>query len=250
MMHVSRSWLAGAILLTSTPGYGQVLAGASLWLEGGAAFQSRNDVRIPSDTGTEFSIADLHRGPFFAPRLYLGYRFLERHELRALYAPLAFTITERFPAPVVFQGETYAVGQNVKTYYRFNSYRLTYRYQLLGGGDFTLKAGFTAKIRDAEIKLSQGQRSSKRDNVGLVPLLHLHAAYALTDQVSLALDADALAAPQGRAEDAALLAGFQAAPWVRVLAGYRTVEGGADGAGGVYNFTWIHYAVLGAAIEF
>jgi hypothetical protein len=63
------------------------------------------------------------------------------------------------------------------------------------------------------------------------------------------LDADALAAPQGRAEDLALLVGWNVTPAVQLRAGYRTVEGGSDGGGDVYSFAWLHYGVAGIAIR-
>jgi len=57
------------------------------------------------------------------------------------------------------------------------------------------------------------------------------------------LDADALAGGPGRAEDASLKIVYLPAPRWRIAAGYRTVEGGAD-VEEVYNFAWLHYAVL------
>ena len=56
---------------------------------------------------------------------------------------------------------------------------------------------------------------------------------------------DALAAPQGRAEDVALLVDYAWSQNIHALAGYRTVEGGSDGGGKVYSFAWLHYAVVG-----
>ena len=55
---------------------------------------------------------------------------------------------------------------------------------------------------------------------------------------------------QGRTEDVALLVGWDVASSVQAYSGYRTVEGGADGGGGVYNFTWLQYAVEGATWKF
>ena len=66
---------------------------------------------------------------------------------------------------------------------------------------------------------------------------------------SLLLDVDALAAPQGRAEDVLLAALFRISPALTLKAGYRFVEGGADNDA-VYNFTLIHYAAVGLLIDF
>ena len=62
-------------------------------------------------------------------------------------------------------------------------------------------------------------------------------------------DADALAAPQGRAEDVLIAATWRARDTLALRVGYRTVEGGADNDA-VYSFAWFHYVVVGLAINF
>lgn len=222
--------------------------GAWVELEAGPAWQSRNDVQIPADTGTRFSLRQLGSGPVEAYRAYAGVR-LGRHELRALWAPLTFDLGGTLKAPVSFQGKTFGTAAPVDSRYRFDSYRLTYRYSLVERGRWGLKVGFTGKIRDAEIRLRQEGTLARRSNTGFVPLLHLAGSLKLAPSWTLLLDVDALAAPQGRAEDVALLLGWSATPNVQLRAGYRTVEGGADGGGGVYNFTWLHYAVAGVKLS-
>jgi hypothetical protein len=82
-----------------------------------------------------------------------------------------------------------------------------------------------------------------------VPLLNVHAAWGPAQGrfgVVLDADADALVAPQGRAEDVLLALTWTASEDVELRAGYRTLEGGADNAE-VYSFAWLHYAVVGLA---
>ena len=64
----------------------------------------------------------------------------------------------------------------------------------------------------------------------------------------LLFDADALAAPQGRAEDVLLAATWALREGLFVYAGYRTLEGGADNDE-VYTFAWFHYAVAGVHLR-
>ena len=66
----------------------------SIEIEGGPVWQSRNDVRIPNDTGTKFSMRDIQgSGPFAAARVYFDYAFRPKHEFRVLAAPLSVTAT-------------------------------------------------------------------------------------------------------------------------------------------------------------
>lgn len=220
----------------------------SLSLEVGPTWQTRNDVRIPPDTGTPFSISDITSGPFLRGRLYASFGWNERHEMRALVAPLSVTASTTFTQNVDFAGQTFTTAAPVEANYKFNSYRLTYRYLFYRGEDWQLKVGFTAKVRDAAITLTQGTTNARSSNVGFVPLLNFAAKYQAGEDWYFLFDLDGLAAPQGRAFDGTLQVGWQASPQYDLLVGYRTVEGGAKNST-VSTFAWVHYLVLGATVR-
>lgn len=216
-------------------------------LEAGPVWQSYNDVEIPNDgSATRFSLYDVvGAGPWAAARLYVTWNINERHGVRVLAAPLSITETGTLAGPVVFAGETYAPGSAEATY-TFNSYRLSYRYRFHSGERTTAWVGFTAKLRDAVIRLEQDGTASEKTDLGLVPLLHLAGDWRLAPRWRLSLDADALAGGPGRAEDVALKLGHDLSDRWTIQAGYRTVEGGAD-VDAVYTFAWLHYAVVSVA---
>lgn len=214
-------------------------------LEAGPVWQSYNDVEIPNDgSATRFSLYDLAgSGPWAAGRLYVTWNINDRHGLRLLLAPLSLEATGSPAKPLTFVGRDYAAGQPTKATYRFNSYRLSYRYRIHDGAATKVWIGFTAKIRDAVIALEQGGTSSEKTDLGFVPLLHLDGDWRFADRWHLGLDVDALAGGPGRAEDAALGIGYDLDDRWTLQAGYRTVEGGAD-VEEVYTFAWLHYAVV------
>lgn len=218
-------------------------------LEGAAVWQSLNEVAIPGDTGTRFDLVKFGRGPKPGMRVYLAHRFDGRHELRALFAPLAFELTGKFDSAVSFQGSSFAAQTETTAGYKFNSYRLTYAYHMDPIGDLTWAIGFTGKIRDAQIRITQGSVNAAKDNVGFVPLLHLRAAYPISESFKMRFDFDGLAAPQGRAFDVLLAGEVEFADGFSSYIGYRTVEGGADNKT-VYNFAWLHFATLGVTASF
>lgn len=216
-------------------------------LEGGPVWQGRNVAQIPNDaSGTRFSLVDVAgRGPWPAARGYLTWNINERHALRLLVAPLTLRGTGAVAQPVTFAGATYAAGTPIDAQYTFNSYRLTYRYRVRESARTSAWIGFTAKVRDAAIALEQGTTSSRKDNVGFVPLLNLAGEWRIAPRWLADIDADALAGGPGRAEDVALKLGYRVTPRFSVHAGYRMVEGGAD-VPETYNFAWLHYAVVSA----
>ena len=61
-------------------------------------------------------------------------------------------------------------------------------------------------------------------------------------------DLDALAAPQGRAEDLALKLRYDPTDRWSLALGYRMLEGGAD-SDTVYTFAWLHYVVASASLR-
>jgi hypothetical protein len=217
--------------------------------EGGLAFQARNDVQIPNDAdGTRFALDEvIGPGPFPAVRASVRWNITPRHSLRATYAPLRVTETGTLDEATAFAGETFGAGE-VEATYQFNAPRLTYRFLFVDGAAWQLGVGFTALIRDAEIRLEQDGRSANDTDVGFVPLLHLYGAYAFTPRWRAVLDFDGLAAPQGRAFDAALTLRYAASDRFYLEAGYRLLEGGADNDT-VYNFAWFNFAVAGVGVR-
>ncbi|MCA9758030.1 MAG: hypothetical protein KDA27_19715 [Candidatus Eisenbacteria bacterium] len=121
--------------------------------------------------------------------------------------------------------------------------RLGYRYLWHSGARARAWVGFTAKIRDAEIRIDQGEESSNDTNVGFVPLLHLAGTYRSTERWTDSAEVEALGGGPGRAIDGALKLRYGRPDGPGVSFGYRTIEGGAD-VSSVYNFAWLHYAVV------
>lgn len=217
-------------------------------IEGGLLWQTRNDVRIPNSTGTEFSLADAAgKGPYGNVRVEVAFDLNERHGFRAIFAPIDIEEDAMLDGSVHFAGETFGGGIETKANYKFSSYRFTYRYRFYQGATWRWKIGFTAFVRDARIALRQGDTFAEDTDVGFVPLAHLRGEAQLSDRWRFLLDFEGLGASQGRAFDIAAKMGYAPTERWELGFGYRTIEGGAD-VERVYNFAWLHFAV--ASIRF
>jgi len=214
-------------------------------VEGGPVWQSRNEVQIPNDQrGTRFSLKDLTgTGPWAWARASLTWNLKPRHSLQVLLAPLSVTEFGSLSGPVSFAGGEFTADAPVKATYRFNSWRIGYRYRWMNRPTLALWVGFTAKLRDAEIRLRQGTTSARDTDLGFVPLLHLAADWRFARRGHVLFDFDGLAGGPGRAFDTGLKVGYELNDAWMVAGGYRTLEGGAD-VDAVYNFAWLHYGVL------
>jgi hypothetical protein len=244
---VSVSFILLGIVVSLAP---VAQAQVDLDIETGVVFPGYNDVRIPGKGGTLFSLTEeLEADPEVFYRIRVLYHFNERHHLGALYAPLSINSVGQLNRALVFEGETFPAKTPLETTFKFNSYRLFYRYDFLRNDDIEIGAGFTAKIRDAKIAVSGGGRESEKTNVGFVPIIHFRVLWKFAGDLALLLEGDALAAPQGRAEDVLAAFLYRVSDEIDIKAGYRILEGGADNDE-VYNFTLVNYASIGAVYHF
>lgn len=245
----SKAFIASALVFAS---FASPLASqAFIDVEGGVAFTGYNDVAIPADTGTMISLADeIQSDPALALRLRLGFTFADRHTLFLLAAPLTATGKGTLTETSSYKDAVFPAGTEVESRYRFDSYRLTYRYLLADTDALSFGAGITAKVRSADIALMSDTAYARRSDLGVVPLINFAFNWNFADPFGLVLEGDALVTPFGRAED--VLAAIQYTPSdrVRYRIGYRLLEGGSDGGGDVYTFALFHYVTAGVTVTF
>lgn len=238
----SRSTIIFSIFLVW---FGVQTVSAQLWfeVEAGLPFVGYNEVRVPN-SGTPFDFEDDFAldGLVVPVRLRASYTFKEKNEIIGLAAPLSVTYTGVSPRDINFQNTTFEEGVMVDGLYKFNSFRLTYRRQLVKKENWWFSLGFTAKIRDARIRLRTGEASDFKNDVGFVPLLHIYTGYQ-SGKWSFLLEGDGLAGGPGRAFDVFAGAGYHIKDDWQIRLGYRIVEGGAD-IEEVFNFALIQFAAL------
>jgi hypothetical protein len=218
-------------------------------LEAGPVGFTRNDIRIPGDTGTEFDMTRLTgSGPAFFARIDGHWDINDKHGLRLVLAPLEVSGSGNLREDTVFADELFSAGET-EGRYTFNTYKLTYRYTFVDKPKLRWRVGFTGVIRDADVELRQGDLRDNDDNVGFVPALHLSSDYSFADRWTLRFDFDGLAGGPGRLFDVALKVDYAVSDNWRIGGGYRTLEGGAD-TDDVYSFGWLHYGVFDIRYQF
>ncbi|HZX10363.1 MAG TPA: hypothetical protein VFG01_05385 [Acidobacteriota bacterium] len=241
--------ILSAFLLFMAPSYS---ADWFLDFETGLVSSGYNNVRIPNATGTLFSLSedlDIQSKMFF--RFRAGVKLGKKHVVSLFAAPLTLRAEGKVDQEIFFFDELFPSGVPLDAVYTFNSYRATYRYDIVRSSKWKVGIGFTAKIRDAVIKVESPDKSSTKTNVGIVPLLHFRVEYFITPDIRALLEGDALASPggQGRAEDILLGILVKAGPGWDLKAGYRMIEGGAD-VDEVYNFVWLNFYSIGTIFRF
>jgi len=143
--HTQKTMLFALVLLS---GLSALHAQAFVDIEGGAAFTGYNDVSIPAESGSRISLKDdTASDPALALRVRAGFTFAGRHTVTALAAPLNVRGSAVIDRDLSYQGVTFAAGTRVDSLYRFDSYRLTYRYSFINTDSLVMAAGLTGKIR-------------------------------------------------------------------------------------------------------
>ncbi|MDA3863371.1 MAG: hypothetical protein PF689_05825 [Deltaproteobacteria bacterium] len=217
----------------------------SFELEGGVLWQSRNEIQVPNEeAASRISLLDpLGKGPLPVGRFYASWNINPNHAIRLLFAPLQVSQSKSMDDTIVFDNKTFGVGTEIDFTYKFNSYRLGYSYRLLNLEKLKGRIGFTAKIRDARVTLENNNNKGEITDLGFVPLLYLYLDYNFYGDFYLLFDFNGLAGGPGRAFDVALKLKYDLNQDFSFTAGYRTIEGGVD-VSSVYNFAWLHYAVI------
>jgi hypothetical protein len=220
-------------------------AGPFLDVETGPVFTGKNDAKIDGAYGTPFSFTGvLNTEPWYFIRVRAGYTIKDRHTISLLAAPLKIESRGSSSRFILFRQRLFFPGTPITGTFKFNSFRLTYRYDIVRNDKVEFGLGLTGKIRDAYIRLDSLGFKTTRPDLGFVPLINVRLQWMFVPQFSLLLDADWLVGPQGRAEDIMTALQYHINDHVTVRTGYRLLEGGAKNSK-VYTFSLFHYLVFG-----
>lgn len=240
-------WALGLLVFVIAPA---AFAQNTLEIEGGYTVPGYINVAIPGDTGTRFSLTDdLDAEATASFRVRYGHAFAQKHWVAVLVAPLSVESHGTLDENVNFNGTAFPKGTAVDSTFRFDSYRLIYRYLIHQSDRWRFDFGAAANVRDASIQLKGGGLGSEKTNTGVVPLLSFNLTWTPREKLALLVDGEALVAPQGRAEDVLFAVRYDANQRLALQAGYRILEGGSD-VDEVYTFALFHSAVVGAVWKF
>ncbi len=248
--------LAGfASCVLAAPVVGQALESDSRFiveLEGGPAWQAKNDVQVPNDaSGTRFALDDLTgSGPFPAFRLYAEYRRAGGTDCACSPRPCRSRALGCFPSRRTSTGSPSRQGPRLTATVPVRllpsdlpvpprlERQLAGRYR--PDGEDTSGRDLARTGRRLVVRLEHRVRTAAQCR---------RAAWQPAPGWSLALDADGAAASQGRAFDVSLKLYRDLSDRWSLSAGYRTLEGGAD-TDDVYTFAWFNYFTVSAVYRF
>jgi hypothetical protein len=247
-----KTWIAGLVLTMPVLFFGptSVFAEYVINLQGAAVFTEKNDIRIPGDSGTKFSISDdLSADTAYTGRLEAGYIHNVKDYFGIVIAPLSVDSHGRVDRDISFAGTTFPANTDLNATFRFDSYRITWRRKLVDRERLDVWLGVTGAIRDAAITVEGGAQRAEKTNTGFVPLINFLIDWRFSRPWSFRVAGDALVGPQGRAEDVLFAVLYDIGAATKLFAGYRILEGGADNDE-VYTFSLFQYAVGGMEVRF
>ncbi len=240
------------LALIITASHAQAQSTWQLRLMPQVAFGNKNIVQRPNDeTGTRVNLSrDYNRkhNALFSPRIEIEYNY-KRHHAIATVALLGEGFEGMATEDIMYNDVLFTKGTPIEADYRFNTYRLGYRYRIVENNRFNFELGATVLLRQAYISFEDVSRETKFKNVGVAPLLSYYIEWIPMEQLSLLSYGDAFAIKAGRAEDIFAGIKYRFTPMISALAGYRLLEGGSDGDR-VYTMSTFHYLSLGIGFEF
>lgn len=247
-----KQWITGLVVTMAVQLFwpASVSAEYVLNLQGAVVFTEKNDVRIPGNSGTKFSLSDdLSADTAYTGRLEAGYIHKERDYFGIVVAPLSVASHGRVDRDISFAGTTFPAGTDLDATFRFDSYRVTWRRKFVSRDDLDAWLGLTAKVRDAAITVEGGGQRAEKKNTGFVPFINFLIDWRFAKPWTFRVAGDALGSTQGRAEDVLFAVLYDVGAATKLFAGYRILEGGADNDE-VYTFSLFQYAVAGVEVKF
>lgn len=151
---------------------------AVLAYDTGPAYIAQNDGRYGA-AGTPYEADDvgqrdtLVRAERATVELVAG-----RHRVIALYAPFLVDTQATLTSELRFRDVTFPTGTVVDHRYRFDGYRASYLYQVVGGR-VGLELGGSLQVRSADVAFASadGSRRASQSDIGLVPALKARLTY-------------------------------------------------------------------------
>lgn len=217
-----------------------------------ATFGGRNTVQRPNnDEGTRVNLNNelgRENDATFSPRIELEYNY-NRHHIIATVALLGDKFKGATNRDILYDGVLFNAGNNIEAKYKFNTYRIGYRYRLVDQPRFFFDIGATILFRDAYISMENSTDKAKFSNFGVAPLVSYYLEWKAAERFSLLTYGDAFAIKVGRAEDIFAGAKYQFTSNISGTAGYRLLEGGSDGDK-VYTMSAFHFLSLGIGFDF
>jgi hypothetical protein len=162
-------------------------------IETGLMMTGKNDVRVPGNSGTNFSLTE-----DFDAKAALHFRFklvqplAEKHRLIFTYAPLKVTSTGTTKDDIHFGGSHFIPNLNLTGEYRLDSYRQSYMLDLVKLAKTSVSVGASVEIRDEAVKLSGSDYYGKRADTNVVFLANAGWKSQLSSKTSLLIEGDFL----------------------------------------------------------
>jgi hypothetical protein len=196
-----------------------------------------------SNTGNSFWLAAYGQVDWFVPK----------DEVRLVIAPFEQSGTGIPNSVILYDGGTFVPGVPLAVKYKFNTYRITYNVPVFSSTQadgWTFRMGGTLAIRDAQIKLSQGQQVRDFSNVGPVPLFYASMVGKLGQDWRLLGEIDAFPAPGGGGlYDGSLKLAYNLSRDFALTLGARYQAGGATDPE-IYNSLRLWSATAGVSYSF
>jgi len=234
MARTAPSPLPALLAIFGTTGAAHASPRVILSYETGPAYIAQNDGRY-GDAGTPYEAGDvgqqdnLVRGERSAVEVVTG-----RHRVIALYAPFLVDTQVELATDLTFRDTTFAAGTVVDHRYRFDGYRASYLYEVVGG-ELAVELGGSLQIRNADVAFTSadGAARAAQSDIGLVPALKARLTYTPGPAWGR-LEVDGLSTfglvgnVSGGLYDVAVTGGYAVRPNVDVYGTLRLLGGGAE----------------------
>lgn len=160
--------------------------------EFGGAWMNKNDIAAPKHSGDvlDFNVVGATADPTSSVRSGFEFFFDKHNELFIQFSPYELRAVGTLNVPTNFNGSSYNTTDETFMAYRWNEYRVRWRYKLIDNRDFVFKLGAGLSISDNQVELSTVSQTELVSTLSALPIGHIHAGMNIGDRSELYVEVD------------------------------------------------------------
>ena len=191
----------------------------------GPAYLQKNEVTVPSDTGTTFDLANFEKinDPTTTAGIDFGFYLNDHNEVSLIFFPFESRDRGLFSSPVSFAGQIFPADTQIDSDWLLYDLRARWLYNLTPASPWDVKLGAALSYQYIETSLSTASGSTYAevtDDV-LLPLLSAMVSYKITPKLSVGIEAEGIYLSEDSALETGVFLNYRVSDRWDFTAGYK-----------------------------
>jgi membrane-associated phospholipid phosphatase len=191
----------------------------------GPAFLEKNEITVPSDTGTTFDLANFEKinDPLSTAAIDFEFYINDRNEASLYFSPFESRDRGSFANPVSFAGQIFPANTEIWSDWLLYDLRARWLYNLTPASSWDVKLGAALSYQHIEIGLesASGSLSAEVKDDVFLPFLITKVSYQINPKFSVGVEAEGIYLSEDSALETGGFLNYRVSERWDFTAGYR-----------------------------